>query len=128
MQSASTPILRSALGRAPVTSARPPVFAKGTISEETTRTFIARSPGSLGELPQVLGRLLGRGRIDVESGSPFESRHLGQLRHDLDVPVVKLRRPLRNRGAVADELERRFLEGEVQPPFNFIVHSAPFQE
>src|SRR5659263_555123 len=116
MQSASTPILRSALGSAPVTSARPPVFAKGTISEETTRTFIARSPASLRKLPEVLGGLLRRGRVDVEPGTPLEPGHLRQLRHDLDVPVEKVPRPLLERGAVDDEVEGWIFEGEVQPP------------
>src|SRR3990172_4555522 len=113
MQSASTPILRSALGSAPVTSARPPVFAKGTISEEATRTFTG---SSLRKLAEVLGGLLGRGRVDVEPGPPLEPRHLRQLRHDLDVPVEKVRRPLHERGAVDDEVEGRVFEGEVQAP------------
>src|SRR5659263_582964 len=112
MQSASTPILRSALGSAPVTSAKPPVFAKGTISEEATRTFIR----SLRKLAQVFGGLLGRGRVDVEPGPPLEPGHLRQLRHDLDVPVEQVRRPLLERGAVDDEVEGWMFEGEVQAP------------
>src|SRR5512140_3890041 len=112
MQSASTPILRSALGSAPVTSARPPVFAKGKISEEATRTFMR----SLRKLAEVFGGLLGRGRVDVEPGPPLEPGHLRQLRHDFDVPVEKVRRPFLEGGAVDDEVERRVFEGEVQAP------------
>src|SRR3989304_6633190 len=109
MQSASTPILRSAFGRAPATSARPPVFAKGTISEEATRTFILFYSwlASFRKLAEILGGLLGRGRVDVEPGPPLEPRHLRQLRHDLDVPVEKVRRPLLERSAVDDEVEGR---------------------
>src|SRR5512139_2007843 len=102
MQSASTPILRSALGSAPETSASPPVLAKGTISEEARRTFTAGLRASLGQLAHVFGGLLRRRRVDVEPGPPLEPGHLRQLRHDLDVPVEVVRRPLLERGAVDD--------------------------
>src|SRR5512139_3194576 len=115
-QSASTPIRRSALGRAPATSASPPVLANGTISEEARRTFTALSRPSLGQLAHVFGRLLRRRRIDVEPRPPLEPRHLRELRHDLDVPVEEIRRALLERRAVDDEVERGVLQREVQAP------------
>src|SRR3989304_9636723 len=116
MQSASTPILRSALGRAPVTSASPPVLANGTISEDTTSTLLGPgSPLLPGQLPEILGRFLRGGRVDVEAGAPLEPGDLGQLGHDLDVPVVELRGMLQEGGAVDDEVEGGVLQREVQP-------------
>ena len=41
-------------------------------------------------LPQRLRRFFRRHRIDVEPRAPLEARHLGQLRNDFDVPVVKI--------------------------------------
>ena len=45
-------------------------------------------PSPRHSLSQHLRRLLGRRRVDVEPGPPLEPGDLGQLRHDLDVPVV----------------------------------------
>ena len=41
-------------------------------------------------LPQKLRRFFRCYRIDVEPCTPFEARHLGQLRNDFDVPVVEI--------------------------------------
>src|SRR5579864_5595495 len=38
--------------------------------------------------PQKLRRFLGRRGIDIKTRAPFEPRDLGQLGHDLDVPVI----------------------------------------
>src|SRR6266446_4579388 len=37
--------------------------------------------------PEIFGGLFGRGWVDEEAGSPFESSYLGQFRDDLEVPV-----------------------------------------
>src|SRR5436309_16112549 len=51
--------------------------------------------------PQGLGGVLGRHRVDEEPASPFEPRHAGELRDDLEVPVEGLEL------AVARSEERR---------------------
>ncbi len=40
--------------------------------------------------PQELRGFFRRSRIDVEPRAPFESRRLGQLRHELDVPMIMI--------------------------------------
>jgi len=71
--------------------------------------------------PQELGRLLGRGRVDVEAGSPLEARHPRDPGQELDVPVeveldgVPVMGPPRLHPGVGsrveDEVERRVVEG-----------------
>src|SRR3989304_1180494 len=39
-------------------------------------------------LAQVACHLLRGHRVDVKAGAPFKTRRAGELRHDLDVPVV----------------------------------------
>ena len=56
-------------------------------------------------LPQHLSSLLRRRRIDVEPRPPLEPRHLGQLRHQLQVPVVHR--------LEARRLERRAVDDQV---------------
>src|SRR5206468_6359620 len=58
-------------------------------------------------------RLFRRGGIDVEPGPPLEARDLGELRHELQMPVIKIGRLLRKRGAVDDEIVRRRFERAV---------------
>src|SRR4029077_9817843 len=60
--------------------------------------------------PEHLGGLFGRGRVDVEPGAPLEAGDAGQLRHDLDVPVVQLGHLFGERRGVDDEVEGRRLE------------------
>src|SRR3989337_4161129 len=115
MQSASTPILRSAFGSDPVTSARPPVLANGTISEDAMRPLMAASVFPLpGQLAEKLGSLLGGSRVDVEPGTPFEPGDFRELRHDFDVPMIELGRPGLEGGTVDDEVERGVLQSKFE--------------
>src|SRR5258706_15038974 len=68
---------RSSFGRAPTTSAKPPVLQKGTHSEATKRIF------RLFGLAKELGGFFGRRRVDVETRPPFKTCHFRQFRHDL---------------------------------------------
>ena len=66
-----------------------------------------REPGSAARVPQDLRGFFGRRRIEVEPGRPLEPGHLRQLRNDLDVPVVEVRRGLADRRAVDQQVVRR---------------------
>src|SRR6516164_8174924 len=68
-----------------------------------------------GRLPQELGGLLGWSRVDVETRAPFESRQLGELRHNFEVPVVIVVRRLRHRRGVDDIVVSRMVEDRIQP-------------
>src|SRR3990172_8066787 len=113
-QSASTPILRSAFGSDPVTSASPPVLANGTISDDATSTFMTVPAPLPGQLPEELGRLFGRRRVDVEPGPPFEPGDFGELGHDFDVPVEELGSPGLEGAAVDDVVEGGVLQSQVE--------------
>src|SRR5262245_44322229 len=103
--------------RSPVTSPRPPTLANGASS----KLAIAMLSASLildsleVDLPQVFGGLLGRSRVDMEPGAPFEASGLGELGHDLEMPVVVLE-PLLIAGArMQDEVVRRMIERPAHP-------------
>src|SRR3989338_1367309 len=65
-----------------------------SLSTITQRLVVGsfRSCGTL-PLPQHLGRLLGRRRVDVDSGPPLEAGVLRQPRRDLEGPVIVLLHP-----------------------------------
>src|SRR5260221_6496289 len=89
---------------APTTSASPPTLANGTASAlrmATRNRWLTRLELDVAE---ILRRLFRGGGVDVEAGSPLESRHLGQLRHDLDVPVIVVEPGVPARRAVHDEI------------------------
>ena len=58
---------------------------------------------------------LGRRGIDVEAGSPLESRHFGELGHHLDVPVVMIVDFFADGRRVDDEVVGGKCERRVQP-------------
>src|SRR5207302_6275979 len=66
-------------------------------------------------VPQERRGFLRRNWVDIEPGTPLEAGDLHELRHDLDVPVVKLAGPLVQRRGVQDEVERGRAQGPVQP-------------
>src|ERR1035437_2845559 len=55
-------------------------------------------------LPEKIGGLFRRGRVNVKSGGPFEAGDLGQSWNNFDVPVVVGQRPFLDRRAVHDEI------------------------
>src|SRR3989454_4477613 len=65
---------------------------------------------------QGLGGVLGRHRVDEEPASPFESRHAGELRDDLEVPVEGLELAVAERRRVEHEVERGIAQHAVHPP------------
>src|SRR5207249_12026151 len=66
--------------------------------------------------PQGLGGVLGRHRVDEEPASPFEPRHAGELRDDLEVPVKGLELAVAERRRVEHEVERGIAQPAVHPP------------
>src|SRR5438445_335537 len=66
--------------------------------------------------PQGLGGVLGRHRVDEEPASPFESRHAGELRDDLEVPVEGLELAVAEGRRVEHEVERGIAQHAVHPP------------
>src|SRR5262249_50190390 len=85
-------------------------------SHSTTELFPLRTltVPSQPHRAQDLGGLLGRRRVDVEPGSPLEAGDARQPRHDLDVPVVRLRF-FRRRRRVQHQVPRRRLDPAVEP-------------
>src|SRR5450759_4651654 len=55
-------------------------------------------------LPEKLGGLFRRSRVDVKAGGPFEAGDIGQSWNDLDVPVVVSQRTFLDGRAVHDEI------------------------
>src|SRR5437870_274417 len=66
--------------------------------------------------PQGLGGVLGRHRVDEEPASPFEPRHAGELRDDLEVPVKGLELAVAERRRVEHKVERGIAQHAVHPP------------
>src|ERR1019366_5377546 len=88
-----------------------PVLARRTISVYTRpRRACATGPLPQARFPQKPRGFLRRRRIDVKPRPPFESRHLGQLGHDLQVPVVVRQRRFLHGRAVHNEIVRRPLQ------------------
>src|SRR6266481_8520940 len=65
-------------------------------------------------LTQKLRSLLGWRGIDVETGSPFKSRRLGQFGHEFNVPVVILVGRILRRRRVHDQVVRWIVEHAVR--------------
>src|ERR1700722_8159168 len=61
-------------------------------------------------LAQKLCRLFRWRGIDPETSSPFESRRLGQLGHELDVPVVVIVSRILRRRSVDHQVIRRIIQ------------------
>src|SRR3972149_11482474 len=57
-----------------------------------------------GDFAQGARRLFGRSGGDVEAGAPLEPGHLGELGHELDVPVEVKLSVLAHGGGVEDEV------------------------
>jgi len=75
----------------------------------------AASIASGGGLPQIPGRLLRGGGVDVEARTPFEAGHLGQPRYDLQVPVVVCIVGFSERRCMDDEVIGGIFQYAVQP-------------
>src|SRR5713101_6058516 len=84
------------------------LWNSGTAIMYPLRVEWGDSPQS--RIPQKLRRLFRWCGVNVEPAAPFESRHLRQARHDLDVPVVVWHGRFLGRRSVDQEIVRRFLE------------------
>src|SRR5258706_7694585 len=113
---------RSAMEResAPTTSASPPTLAYGTASALIMATRKRWVISAELDLAEILGRLLGRRGIDVEARAPLEARDLGQLGHDLDVPVIVVEARVAAGRAVHDEVVVRPVQGLVDALQRFL--------
>src|SRR5579864_6137074 len=69
-------------------------------------------------------RFLGRRGTDVKTRSPFESRHFGQLRHDLEVPMIMVVDFLTDRRSVQHEIVCGMIEHRIQPRQGVFEHSC----
>ena len=64
--------------------------------------------------PQELGCFLGRSRIDIETGAPFEAGGFRQFRHELHVPVVVVIGRILHGRAVNHQVVRRVIQYAVR--------------
>src|SRR5881296_2537713 len=120
------PMSARAAGRARRTSPSPPTLASGAASAATIqisatrlgtgKEMAVRDVHEPFEVAQGAGRLLRRGRVDEEAAPPLEPGHIGQLRHQLDLPVIDLGTRVAGRGGVDDEVVRRVLERQAVAP------------
>src|SRR5436309_15667673 len=94
-------------------SASPPTLASGA-SSLATWTIENRVLRLDRHFPQVLRRVFGRRRVDVEPGADLESRNARQRGRDLEVPVEVLEVALGHRRGVDDEVVGRPVERAVQ--------------
>src|SRR6202521_605965 len=72
------------------------------------------SPHFPARLAQKLRGLFGRCGVDIETGSPFKSRRLGQFGHEFNVPVVILVGWILRRRRVHDQVVRWIVEYAVR--------------
>ena len=66
-------------------------------------------------LAQKLRRFFWRRGIDIEPGSPLESRRLGELRHELDVPVIVVVSRILHRRRMNHQIVRGVVKHAISP-------------
>ena len=67
------------------------------------------------DLPQADSGLLGSDRVDIKTCAPLETGHLGQLGHNLDVPVIMAVVGFLEGHGMDNIIERRIIQRSIEP-------------